>query len=447
MPFPPHFLWGSATAAYQVEGAVGEDGRGESIWDRFSHTPGKVENGDTGDVACDQYHRYAEDVDLMADLGLHAYRFSIAWPRLFPDGSGQLNKAGLDYYGRLVDKLLERGMTPMATLYHWDLPQALQDSQGGWVSRDTASRFGDYAAAAFRGLGDRVPHWITLNEPWVSTFIGHYDGRHAPGVRDLTSALRAGHHLLLGHGLAVDAFRASGLTGDIGITLNLNPVHGATEQPADERAAVLFDGHLNRWFLHPVFRGSYPADMLDHYAILGADLRFIQPGDLAAMARPIDFLGVNYYFRNSVRAASDGLRWEAERSVSGDETTSIGWGIDPTGLRDLLTRLREDYPAIPTYITENGCALDDVVGPDGVVHDPRRVAYLRGHIKAVEQAIADGSDMRGYMVWSLLDNFEWSAGYRPRFGIVHVDYETQRRTPKASAHWLSGLIAGNGQEP
>ena len=317
MPFPPDFLWGTATAAYQVEGAVEEDGRGESIWDRFSHTPGNVANGETGDVACDQYHRYGDDVDLMADLGLQAYRFSIAWSRLFPDGRGELNKPGLDYYSRLVDKLLERGITPMATLYHWDLPQALQDSQGGWVSRDTADRFADYAAAAFKGLGDRVPHWITLNEPWVSTFVGHLEGRHAPGVRDLSSALRAGHHLLRGHGLAVDAFRASGLKGDIGVTLNLNPVHAATERPDDERAAVLFDGHLNRWFLHPVFRGSYPADLLDHYAILGADLRFIQPGDLAAMARPIDFLGVNYYFRISVRATPGGQRWSAENRMAG----------------------------------------------------------------------------------------------------------------------------------
>jgi beta-glucosidase len=380
----------------------------------------------------------------MADLGLQVYRFSIAWSRLFPDGRGRLNKAGLDYYSRLVDKLIERGVTPMATLYHWDLPQALQDSQGGWVSRDTADHFADYAAAAFEGLGDRVPRWITLNEPWVSAFVGHLEGRHAPGVRDLNSALRAGHHLLRGHGLAVDAYRASGLKGEIGITLNLNPVHGATERPEDERAAVLFDGHLNRWFLHPVFRGSYPVDLLDHYAILGADLRFIRSGDLAAMARPIDFLGVNYYFRNSVRATSSGLRFSAERFMEGEARTSLGWGIDPTGLRDLLTRLREDYPPIATWITENGCAIDDVVEADGEVRDPRRIDYLRGHIKAVEDAIADGSDMRGYLVWSLLDNFEWSAGYRPRFGVVHVDYATQRRTPKSSARWLTGVIAGNG---
>ncbi len=447
MPFPPGFLWGAATASYQIEGAVADDGRGESIWDRFSHTPGRIDNGDTGDVADDHYHRYREDVDLMADLGLTAYRFSIAWPRLFPDGTGQLNQAGLDFYQRLVDRLLERGITPMATLYHWDLPQALQGGQGGWLSRDTAARFADYASTAFGALGDRVNHWITLNEPWVSAFIGHYDGRHAPGLTDLTSALQAGHHLLLGHVAAVDAFRALGAPGEIGITLNLGPSDPASDREDDERAATLFDGYLNRWFLDPLFRGSYPSDLLEHYAALGADLDFIQPGDLESMRRPIDFLGVNYYFRNVVAAAHQGLGWEGLRAAAGAETTSVGWAITPDGLSDLLARLGRDYPPIPIHITENGIALDDTVRADGTVDDPRRIAYLEAHLDAAERALAAGTDLRGYFVWTLLDNFEWALGYRARFGIVYVDFERQARIPKASARWYSAVIAANGLRP
>ncbi len=330
MPFPPGFLWGAATASYQIEGAVSEGGRGESIWDRFSHTPGNIEADATGDIADDHYHRSGADIDLMAELGLTAYRFSIAWPRLFPDGGGQLNQAGLDFYQRLVDRLLERGIVPMATLYHWDLPQALQDRQGGWVARDTASRFADYATAVFGALGDRVGHWVTLNEPWVSSFLGYHEGRHAPGVRDLTSALRAAHHLYLGHAAAVASFRAMGLPGEIGITLNLNPSDPATDRDEDERAAILYDGNLNRWFLDPLFRGSYPADMVEHYVGLGADMDFVESGDLDAFSRPIDFLGVNYYFRNIVSASADGLGWLAERARPGDEDLSnIGWAITP----------------------------------------------------------------------------------------------------------------------
>jgi beta-glucosidase len=445
MPFPPGFLWGAATASYQIEGAVSEGGRGESIWDRFSHTPGNIEADATGDIADDHYHRYREDIDLMAELGLKAYRFSIAWPRLFPDGGGQLNQAGLDFYQRLVDRLLERGIAPMATLYHWDLPQALQDRQGGWVARDTASRFADYATAVFGALGDRVGHWVTLNEPWVSSFIGYHDGRHAPGVRDLTSALRAAHHLYLGHAAAVASFRALGLPGEIGITLNLNPSDPATDRDEDERAAILNDGNLNRWFLDPLFRGSYPADMVEHYVGLGADLDFVESGDLEAFSRPIDFLGVNYYFRNIVTATSEGLGWDAARARAGDEDLSnIGWAITPDGLRDILGRVRTEYTTLPTYVTENGIALDDTVGADGSVHDPRRIDYLAGHFAAAEAAIADGTDLRGYFVWTLLDNFEWAAGYRPRFGLVYVDFETQARIPKSSAAWYAGVIRANG---
>jgi beta-glucosidase len=444
VPFPPGFLWGSATAAYQIEGAVAEDGRGESIWDRFSHTPGTTERGETGDVACDHYHRSAADVDLMAELGLNAYRFSISWPRLFPDGGSTLEPRGLAFYDRLVDRLLERGIAPMATLYHWDLPQALQDHSGGWVDRDTARRFRDYATVAFEALGDRVGHWVTLNEPWVSAFVGHFEGRHAPGVRDLGSAVAAAHHLLLAHGEAVQAFRASGRPGQIGITLNLNPTDPASDRDADERAAVLADGNLNRWFLDPLFRGRYPADLVDHYTGLGTPFDVVTAGDLEAIAQPIDFLGVNYYFRAYAEATADGLGWDARRAAPGAQTTAMGWGVDPTGLDDLLARLRREYPAIPIHITENGIALDDEVGPDGTVQDPRRIDYLERHMDVAERSIAAGTDLRGYFVWSLMDNFEWAAGYRPRFGLVHVDYRSQVRTPKASARWLTGVIAGNG---
>jgi beta-glucosidase len=441
MPFPPAFLWGTATASYQIEGAVAEDGRGESIWDRFSHTPGNIANGDTGDVACDHYHRYREDVDLMADLGLNAYRFSIAWPRLFPNGDGRPNPAGLDFYQRLVDRLLERGITPMATLYHWDLPLALQERQGGWTSRDTAHRFADYAAAVFNGLGDRVGHWITVNEPWVSAFLAYHDGSHAPGGHDLTSAVRAAHHLLLGHGLAVDAFRAAGRPGEIGITLNLNPADPASDHDADEHAAILFDGHLNRWFLDPVLRGRYPADLVEHYTSLGADFDAIEPGDLDGIARPIDFLGINYYFRSVVAATTEGLGWDVRRTRPGLATSDIGWGITPDGLTETLDRLRREYPAIPVHVTENGIALDESPGPVGAVHDSRRIDYLRDHLGAAESAIAAGTDLRGYFVWTFMDNFEWALGYRPRFGLVYVDFETLARTPKDSARWYAAFIA------
>ena len=444
MPFPAGFLWGAATAAYQIEGACTDDGRGESIWDRFSHTPGTIEDDSTGDVACDHYHRSATDTDLMAGLGLNAYRFSIAWSRIYPDGYGRLERRGLDFYERLVDGLLERGISPMATLYHWDLPQALQDRAAGWVARDTASQFTDYAATVFDVLGDRVDRWITMNEPWVAAFVGYLDGRHAPGVRDLTSAVRAAHHMLLGHAGAVGAFRSSGRRGEIGITLNLNPIDPGSDRDEDARAAILADGNLNRWFLDPLFRGAYPADLVDHYASLGAEFDAVRPGDLEAIARPIDLLGVNYYFRAHAVAAPDGLGWEVSRAAPGEETTFVGWGIDPTGLEDLLARLRADYPAIPIHVTENGIALADEVGADGGVDDPRRIDYLERHLAAAERAIAAGTDLRGYFVWSLLDNFEWALGYGPRFGIVFVDYATQARIPKESARWYARVIARNG---
>ncbi len=386
----------------------------------------------------------AADVDLLADLGLNAYRFSIAWSRIYPDGYGRLERRGLDFYERLVDRLLERGVSPMATLYHWDLPQALQDRQGGWVARDTASQFTDYAATLFDVLGDRVDRWVTLNEPWVAAFVGHLDGRHAPGVRDLTSAIRAAHHLLLGHAGAVGAFRASGRRGEIGITLNLNPVDPATDREEDVRAATLADGNLNRWFLDPLFRAPTRPTWSTTTPRSGRS----STRSARATSRPSPGRSTC----SGSTTTSGRTRWpprmgwasSVRRRIPGEPTTYVGWGIDPSGLEDLLARLRRDYPAIPTYITENGIALDDQVGPDGVIFDPRRIDYLEGHLAAAEQALAAGTDLRGYYVWSLLDNFEWALGYGPRFGIVHVDFATQARTPKASARWLSELIARSG---
>ncbi len=444
MPFPADFLWGAATAAYQVEGAATEDGRGESIWDRFSHTPGATENGDTGDVACDHYHRWPEDLDRMADVGLRSYRFSIAWPRIYPDGDGTLNRRGLDFYARLVDGLLERGIAPMATLYHWDLPQALETRLGGWGARETAERFGEYATTVFGALGDRVPYWVTLNEPWVAAYIGYFTGRHAPGQHDLAKAVRASHHLLLGHARAVEAYRSLALPGRIGITLDLQTAAPDGDSDEDRAAATLGDGYTNRWFLDPLFRGSYPEDVLDLFRDHGAALDVVESGDLAAIAAPIDFLGMNFYRRRLFRASAAGLGWTERLAREGQETTEMGWAIVPDALDEQLARLRADYPPIPLYITENGMADRDAVGADGAVHDPRRIQYLRAHIAVVEQAIAAGSDLRGYFAWSWMDNFEWGFGYRPRFGLVHVDFTTQQRVPKDSARWYAEVIRSNG---
>ncbi len=446
MPFPPDFLWGAATAAYQIEGAVTEDGRGESIWDRFSHTPGNTENGDTGDVACDHYHRWREDLDLMSEIGLRAYRFSVAWPRIFPDGGGTVNRRGLDFYARLVDELLERDIAPAVTLYHWDLPQVLEDRHGGWEGRETAERFADYAATVFGALGDRVPYWVTMNEPWVSAFVGYWHGRHAPGRRDLRAAVRASHHLLLGHGLAVSAYRALSLPGKIGIVLDLQVASPDGDSDEDVEAARLADGYTNRWFLDPVFRGSYPTDVAEVFAQHGAELDVVQPGDLEAINAPIDFLGMNYYMRRLFSRSDDGLGWSERLAREGEETTEMGWAIHPEALGAQLARLRADYSMIPIYITENGIGLRDEVGPDGQVHDPRRIDYLERHLAVLEEAISAGTDLRGYFVWSLMDNFEWGLGYRPRFGLIHVDFATGTRTLKDSARWYAGVIRANGLE-
>jgi beta-glucosidase len=442
MPFPEGFLWGAGTSAYQIEGAVAEDGRGESTWDRFCAMPGAIESGATGAISADHYHRWPEDLALMSEIGLTAYRFSVAWPRIFPEGTGRSNGPGLDFYSRLVDSLLERGIEPVVTLFHWDLPQALQERNGGWAGRETAERFGEYATTVFGALGDRATRWVTLNEPWVASFLGYHQGIHAPGHRDLREAVRAAHHLLLGHGRAVEAFRALGNPGTIGIALDLQVSSPATDSDADRAAATLSDGATNRWFLEPVLSGGYPEDAADLFRRHGADVsEVIEEGDLAAIRRPIDVLGLNYYFRRFIAASKDGLGWtESLSHPSQVGVTEMGWGIDPAGQLEQLRRIHAEHPDVPILITENGMGLRDAPGPDGRVDDPRRIAYLRDHLRVVEQALGEGIDVRGYFVWSLIDNFEWSFGYRPRFGLIHVDFETQRRTLKASARWYREVI-------
>lgn len=453
MNFPEGFLWGAATAAYQVEGAVNEDGRGLSIWDTFSRTPGNVLHGDTGDIACDQYHRLEADLDLMADLGIKAYRFSVAWPRVQPEGSGWANQKGLDYYKRLVDGLLERSIEPVLTLYHWDLPQALED-QGGWTNRETSERFAEYAGIVYEALAERVRFWITLNEPWVSAWLGYGLGVHAPGTKGTARALAATHHLLLAHGLALENMLVSGQPdNELGITLNLSPVRPASEEAGDAEAARRVDGNANRLYLDPLFRGSYPEDMLEHYAS-ECDFSFVRDGDLGLISAPMDFLGVNYYVRHTVETAKgkSGMKTAIRFSdlgaqtvlPSGIGTTAMGWGIEPGGLTELLLRLDRKYTKLPLYVTENGAAFHDYADPEGRVNDEERVAFLAAHLRAAREAIQQGVNLRGYFVWSLLDNFEWAEGYSKRFGIVYVDYPTQRRISKMSARWYARVIERNG---
>jgi beta-glucosidase len=440
--FPNGFLWGAATAAYQVEGAVGEGERGETIWDRFSHTPGNISDGGTGDIACDHYHRYREDVASMRELGLGAYRFSVAWSRIFPAGGGPVNAQGLDFYQDLVEELLAAGIQPVATLYHWDLPQALQDS-GGWASRDTINYFSDYAYTMFRHLGDRVKLWITHNEPWVAAFVGHEEGRHAPGIRDRGTAIQVSHHLLLSHAQAVEACRDGGRAdGKIGITLNLHPVYPASDAEQDQAAARMADGQVNRWFLDPVFRGAYPPDMVEQYQRWNAAPQ-VQPEDLEKLQRSkIDFLGVNYYFRWIARCPRKaGRLYELEPPRGDVEVTDMGWEVFPEGLHAILTRLDREYGRPAIYITENGAAYPDPPPEGGgPIEDDDRIGYLRGHLRQARRAIQDGVDLRGYFLWSLMDNFEWAHGYSKRFGILRTDYATLRRQWKKSAFWYRDVV-------
>jgi beta-glucosidase len=446
---PEGFVVGSATAAYQIEGATREDGRGESIWDTFSRVPGAIVDGTTGDVADDHYHRWAEDVDLMSDLGFGAYRFSIAWPRIQPDGRGRPNQAGIDFYRRLAESLRERGVTPWATLYHWDLPQALED-RGGWLERDTARRFADYAHEVADRLSDVVTDWITLNEPWCSAFLGYASGIHAPGRALGSRAAHAAHHLLLGHGLALEALRAAAPEARVGISLNLYPVEPAGDSGGDADAARRIDGLSNRLVLEPVLAGTYPADVLDD---LGETRWFAENAteeDLRTISAPIDFLGENYYSRHIVASASAPAAGAPPSSYPGSEhvrvvdtgapSTQMGWEVHPDGMLEVLRMAGDLAPELPLYITENGAAYPDREGADGRIDDGERTEYLQAHLEAARDAVAAGLPLRGYFLWTLMDNWEWSWGFSRRFGIVHVDYRTQTRTPKRSALWMADFL-------
>ncbi|MFD8498931.1 GH1 family beta-glucosidase [Amycolatopsis sp. NPDC059657] len=451
--FPPGFVWGAATAAFQVEGATTADGRTDSVWDVFARKPGAVVGGDTGDPAADHYRRYGEDVDLMRRLGLGAYRFSLAWPRIRPD-AGLPNPAGLAFYDRLVDRLLDAGIAPWATLYHWDLPQALEE-KGGWAARDTAFRFAEYAETVLERLGDRVASWSTLNEPWCAAMLGYAGGIHAPGRRDPAAAVAAAHHLLLGHGLAMDVIRRHAGDTPAGITLNLYPV--APHDPAsaaDVDAARRVDGQQNRLFLDPVLRGGYPEDLVADLAPFGLT-DVVREGDTTTIAAPIDWLGVNYY-RDYTVAGTPVLgskpaspEWVGAADVhfvpnEAAPLTASGWEVQPAGLTASLLQVHRDYRPVPLYITENGAAYPDDVTENGDIVDTDRIAFLDSHLQAAHEAIEAGVDLRGYFYWSLLDNFEWAEGYAKRFGLIHVDYATQRRTPKRSAFWYSRVAGLNG---
>jgi beta-glucosidase len=443
--FPEGFTWGVSTSAYQVEGAVDEDGRVPSIWDTFSHTPGTIEGGGTGDVACDNYHCWRDDLDLIAGLGATAYRFSIAWPRMH-------DARGVEHYDRLIDGLLERGVEPLVTLYHWDLPQALED-EGGWLNRDTVERFAEYAATCFDAYGDRVRRWITINEPWIVGLLGYRLGLHAPGHQDVREEVTAFHHLLLAHGRAMQELRASKHAGLAGITNSLMPHYPYSEDPADVAAARGSDGYVNRFFLDSVFKGLYPEDTLELFERSAGPLHFIREGDLDVIATPSDFLGVNYYSRRVMRAVPDAVPypWEVvsvdsaattDGGTAGVPMTEAGTEITPESFTDLLVRLHRDYD-VPILITENGAVFGDEPGPDGRVRDERRVRYIQSHLAAVHAAIEQGADVLGYCYWSLLDNFEWALGYAQRFGIVHVDYDTLTRTVKDSGKYYARLARAN----
>ncbi|MFJ3538344.1 GH1 family beta-glucosidase [Streptomyces sp. NPDC090109] len=447
--FPTGFRWGTATAAYQIEGAATEDGRTPSIWDTFSHTPGKVHHGDTGDIAADHYHRMPEDVALMRRLGVTDYRFSIAWPRVQPTGRGPAVQKGLDFYRRLCDELREAGIRPVATLYHWDLPQELEDT-GGWPRRETAARFAEYAALTAAGLGDRVATWTTLNEPWCAAFLGYGNGVHAPGRTNDADALRAAHHLNLAHGWAVQALRTTlPNAAEVSLTLNLHALRPLTSAAGDLDAVRRIDAVANRIFLDPVFHGRLPDDLVRDTAGI-TDWSFVQDGDLAVTSAPIDSLGINYYSPTVVAAGASespspwaGAQSHVRFLPAPGPRTAMDWPVDAEGLYELLTRLRDELPGLPLLVTENGAAYDDYADPSGNVRDPERISYLHSHLTAVHRAIEAGVDVRGYFLWSLLDNFEWAYGYNKRFGIVHVDFATQRRTPKDSATWYGRTIARN----
>jgi beta-glucosidase len=435
--FPDGFLWGVSTSAYQVEGAVDADGRGPSIWDTFSHTPGKIDGGGTGDVACDHYHRWPEDLDLMAELGVNAYRFSIAWPRLYPTGEGELERRGLDHYDRLIDGLLERGIQPVVTLYHWDLPQALED-RGGWLSRDVVDRFVEYSATCFDAYGDRVKWWATMNEPWIIGLLGYRLGLHAPGKVDLRASVEAMHNVLLGHGRAVQELRARRSDARVGVAFCLAPHDPERDDDADREACWGSDGYVNRWFLDSVLRGFYPDDMRERYESLVGPLDFVRTGDLETINAGSDFIGVNYYSRRVMRADPDQQPFGWKVVVpDGAEVTEAGTEISPDAFTELLVRLHDDYPDLPILICENGAVYGDRS------HDARRVRFVHDHLAAVHDAIEQGAPVVGYCHWSFMDNFEWALGYAQRFGLVHVDYETLERTVKDSGRYYAEVARAN----
>jgi beta-glucosidase len=439
-PFPAGFLWGTAESAYQMEGAWNEDGRGLSIWDTFAHTPGRIADGDTGDTACDHYHRWREDIALMRGLGLNAYRFSVSWPRILPEGTGRVNQRGLDFYSRLVDALLEAGIEPALTLYHWDLPQALQD-RGGWASRETVDAFVAYAEIVARALSDRVQIWITHNEPSLHAMVAHALGKAAPGLTDWRTALQVSHNLQVSHGLAVPALRAAG-AAKVGTTLLLSPTEPASDSDADRKAAERNHEYLNAWYLDPIFRGRYPETLWAWFEARGL-APAAEPGDLAAIAAPLDFLGVNYYHRK-VTASDPASPLELREIDPPGEYTGMGWEVYPEGLYQVLTMVAREYRPPEIFVTENGAGYEEIPDTDGRIRDTQRTAFLAAHIAAARRAIADGVPLRGYFIWSLLDNFQWSQGYTKRFGIVYVDYPTQQRTIKDSGYFVREVTRRNG---
>jgi beta-glucosidase len=439
------FMWGVATSAHQIEGAIEADGRGESIWDRLEATPGAIADASNAGVACDHYHRWREDIGLMTSLGVDAYRFSIAWPRILPNGHGNVNNAGLDFYDRLVDALVDADIQPFITLYHWDLPQKLQED-GGWLSRDTVEAFVEYADVVTARLGDRVKYWATHNEPWCIAHLGHDRGDHAPGIKDPAGALSAAHHVLLSHGRACPVIRKNVPDAKVGIVLNLTPSSPASNNSEDADASRWFDGFFNRWYLDPLFHGRYPEDVIEDRIAVGhlesRRLPFSMPGDMETISSPMDFLGVNYYSRVVMRAG-EGMWPQAVQMAPDEELTDMGWEVCPDELTPLLERIQRDYAPPEIYITENGAAYSD--GPDdkGRIADTRRIEFMRGHIAACHRAIESGVPLRGYFAWSLMDNFEWAHGYDRRFGLYWVDYKTQERMPKDSSFWYHGVIAAN----
>ncbi|HEY8241621.1 MAG TPA: GH1 family beta-glucosidase [Kiritimatiellia bacterium] len=448
--FPEDFVWGTATSSYQIEGGVNLEGRGESIWDRFSHTPGKIKDGSNGDIACDHFHKWKEDIAMMRQLGHKGYRLSIAWPRILPTGRGTVNQAGLDFYSRIIDELLRNEIEPFVTLYHWDLPQTLQD-EGGWVARSTAEAFIGYTDIVTKHLGDRVKRWITHNEPWCVSILGHLYGDHAPGLKDWKAALPAAHHVLLSHGWAIPVIRANSRDCEAGITLLFSPYEPASESAADYKTCRECDGFFNRWFVDPVYGRGYPADKVEEYIAKGylpkEGLTFVKEGDMEDIGVDTDFLGVNFYTRDVVRNSDVPEEQNLPKSVERaprEEWTEMGWEVFPEGLYRVLVRMYYEYLPRKVYVTENGCSYSDGPGPDGKIRDTRRIQYLQDHFIAAHRAVQSGVPVAGYFVWALMDNFEWGLGIAQRFGLVHVDYKTLKRTPKDSAHWYKKVIEQNG---